>query len=100
MTEPKEASRLYRQEYRDSIERLIARRQEKAKKARLQWMSPEKLCCDTDYYRRELRKMPGRPLTEEWPAVVPEMIIRERKQTDGTHEMLRVQFCIFDWQKN
>ena len=94
MFENKEISRQYREEYRSSVKQLIQKMQAEGKRARLRWMPPERARDEQAFYREELKKLLGWPLTDAAPCKPPKMIIRESIELE-THRMLRVQFEIF-----
>ncbi len=63
-TEEKEVSRPYRVGYLDSVKTYLSKLQDGAAEKRAQFITPEKLAQNPDFYRRAYYEMLGAPLTE------------------------------------
>ena len=91
-----EDSRAYREEYRDGILALMARRAKELEEERRKKVTPESMKENKEAYRAEFKKLLGWPLTEEHPTDVPEVRFFE-EPIEGTQAVVRrTKIRLFD----
>ena len=71
MTEEREMSKKYKQEYLDGLEALISRREQAYEKKRDSYIRD--IFKNPEFYRDELKSMFGYPLTEKKPQTLPKV---------------------------
>ena len=88
-----EKGTVYRREYLDGVERFIDEAFINANERRSEFMTPEKYALNPEYYRAELIKMLGFPLSET--IETPELIDKNFVAEDGNVNIFRMQLRFF-----
>lgn len=89
MTEEREMSKKYKQEYLDGLEALISRREQAYEKKRDSYIRD--IFKNPEFYRDELKSMFGYPLTEKKPQTLPK--VKTEPVSDG---VVRMSFEILE----
>lgn len=86
-----------REEYREGVERFLDEAIGRANKAREEYITPEKLLADPEYYRGEFIKTLGYPLTEPIPCA--RLVRKDFVTSDGNVNIYRMQLEYFGYLK-